>query len=279
MNRTFLLLPMGLLIACDTTAMTKLEALEALDEVNQSSRGEAATGDVIEISTDFTMGDALEAAAERIADFWESQAPCTEVTVEVAKVTVDYGTLEDDCTFEGRTYAGVNTVEVVDTAPGQLEVGHDWNGFTNGEVTVDGGAVVTWTGDDASRRVQTEHTWTDTAGTTVDVVGDHTQVPLEEDAGWGGWLGGITMDGTRDWSSESGDWALDMSQLELRWIDPAPQAGTISVTNPDGKILEVTYRRIDDDTIEAVLTGLREDLVVHIDKLGRVEEQEGEDGG
>ena len=254
--------------------MTNLEALEALGEINQSSRGEAATGEVIEVSTDFTMGDAVAAAAQRIADFWASQAPCSEVRVEVGKVTVDYGTLEDACTFEGNTYAGVNTAEVVDTSPGQLEVGHTWAGFTNGEVTVDGGATVTWTGEDASRRVVTEHTWTDTEGTTVDVVGDHVQTPLEEDAGWGGWLGGISMDGTRDWTSESGEWMLDMSELELRWIDPAPQAGSLTVTNPDGKTLDVTYTRIDDDTIEAVLTGLREDKVFHINKIGQMEEVE-----
>jgi len=278
MNRTTTLL--GLLsltglVACDTTAMTNLEALEALGEANQSSRGEAATGDVIEISTDFTIGDAVAAAAERIADFWATQAPCSEVTVELGKVTVDYGTLDDACTFEGNTYAGVTEAEVVDTSLGSLEVGHTWTGFTNGEVTVDGGALVTWTGEDASRRVQTEHTWTDTTdGTTVDVTGDHTQVPLDEEAGWGGWLGGITMDGTRDWVSDSGDWSLDMTELELRWIDPAPQNGSITITNPDGKTLDVTYRRIDDDTIKALLTGLREDKVFHINRIGQMEEVE-----
>lgn len=261
------------LVACEPTAMTRLEALQALDQVNQSSRGEAATGDVIEVSTDVTIGDALADAAARIADFWESQAPCTEVTVEGAKVTLDYGTLDDACTFEGHTYAGINTVEVVATTPGQLQVDHSWSGFTNGDVTVDGEAVVTWTGDDATRRVETAHTWSDTEGVTVDVVGDHVQGPLDGEApGWAGWLGGIWMDGAREWTGDDGTYTLDMTDLELRWIDPAPQAGSLTVTNPDGKSLDVIYERIDDDTIQATLVGLREDLVVHIDRIGRVEE-------
>jgi hypothetical protein len=276
MNRTAPWLALAALTAlstgCEAEHMTKVEALDALAQVNQSSRGEAATGEVIEVSTDVTIGDALQSAAERIAAFWESQAPCSEVTLEGAKLTVDYGTLDDACTFDGHTYAGVNTVEVVDTERGSLQVDHDWSGFTNGEVTVDGGATVTWTGEDASRRVVTEHTWSDSSGAVVDVVGDHVQGPLEEDAGWAGWLGGIRMDGTRDWSTEGETWSLDMTELELRWIDPAPQAGSLTVTNPDGKTLDVLYERVDETTISATLIGLREDVVVHIGLLGTMEE-------
>jgi len=269
---------LGALVAlaagCDVEHMTKVEALDALAQVNQSSRGEAATGDVIEVSTDVTIGDAVAEAAQRIADFWVSQAPCTEVSVEGAKVTLDYGTLDDACAFEGYTYAGVNSVEVVDTQRGQLQVDHAWTGFTNGDVTVDGGATVTWTGEDASRRVETEHTWSSVDGSVVDVVGDHIQGPLEEEAGWAGWLGGIRMDGTRDWVTEGDTWSLDMTELELRWIDPAPQAGSLTVTNPAGKTLDVVYERVDDTTIQATLIGLREDVVVHINLLGQMEEVE-----
>ena len=160
--------------------MTLLEALDALEQSHSSARGEEATGGVIEISTDFTIGAALEAAAQAIADFWESQLDCTGVTVEGNVITIDYGTLDDACVYRGYTYAGVNTITVVSTAQGDLEVLHTWTDFSNGDVAVDGGATVTWSGEDRTRRVVTEHTWTDLdLGDTVDVTGDHIQGELE----------------------------------------------------------------------------------------------------
>src|SRR5690348_13873537 len=93
----------------ETEEMGVLEALDALDQVNRSGRGDQATSEAIEVSTDFTIGGALEDAAATIAEFWESQADCTKVTWEGATTTVDYGTLDDACTFHGRTYAGIAT--------------------------------------------------------------------------------------------------------------------------------------------------------------------------
>ncbi len=268
---TALTVLLGVLVGCDTDSMSRVEALEALGEVNRSSRGDQATEAVVEVSTDFTVGGALEAAASTVAEFWETQAPCTDVTLEGAVLTVDYGTLADACTFRGRTYAGVNTVEVRSTSPGSLEVLHDWSAFTDGRVTVDGGATVTWSAPEGTRRVQTAHTWTDDAeGLVVDVVGDHEQGLLDADAGL---LGGFTMDGTREWTSDGDVWALDMTGLEIRLIDPAPQAGQTTVTSPSGKSLQVSYSRVDEDTIQAVLSGVRGgDRTVHISALGQLDE-------
>ena len=123
--------------------VTTGEALEAIGELNRSGVGEEATTGVIEISTDVTIGDRLESAAEALADFWRSQADCTTVTVAGPLVTIDYGTLADSCVWNGHTYAGVNTIGIVDTTAGALEVEHTWTGFTDGDVQVDGDAQVT----------------------------------------------------------------------------------------------------------------------------------------
>jgi hypothetical protein len=253
--------------------MGAIEALQTLSEVNRSSQGEQATQDVVEISTDFTIGEALADTARAIGDFWETQVPCTTVTVEGATTTIDYGTLEDTCVYNGRTYAGVNTVTVGSTDPGALEVVHTWDGFTNGDVAVDGGATVTWDGLDASRTVVTDHTFTTTADpdVSVDVQGEHVTRPLDEEAPW--WESGFTLDGTRTWSSDGSDWFLTMTSLELRMIDPCPQAGVIEATAPSGRSLQITYARVDEDTISATLSGLRgDDLVYHVSRLGVVEE-------
>ncbi len=270
--RTFpFLLSLTILVGCEQDEMGLLEALAALEEVDHSARGEQATSEVIEISTDFTIGDALASAAETIADFWRSQADCTEVSVEGATTTVDYGTLEDACTWQGKTYAGVNTVTIQSTSAGALEVVHGWSGFTDGEVTVDGGALVTWSGADQTRRVQTAHTWSDADGTSVDVVGDHVTAPL--DASVPAWRSGFTLDGTRDWTHDGADWTLTMEALQLRLLDPAPQAGVIDLTSPEGKSLTIRYDRVDEDTISATLQGLfGGDRVYHINRLGVLEE-------
>jgi len=256
----------------DSDAMSGLEALAALQEVNQSSRGQQATSAPIEISTDFTIGDAIESAAETIAEFWESQADCTEVTVAGNTVTIDYGILEDPCVYNGYTYAGINTVAVESTDASSLEVVHTWTGFTNGDVILDGEGVVTWSSEDLTRRVVTEHTWTDlSTDETVDVWGDHLQGQLEENVTI--WNSGFTMEGSREWLSSAGEWTLDMSELELRMVDPAPQAGSLSVINPDGKTLDVVYERLDDNTIQAILSGLRTgDRVYHISSYGQYED-------
>lgn len=275
MRRILPLLLLAPLAGCfETEEMGVLEALSALGEVDRSARGEQATADVIEISTDFTIGGALEAAAQAVADFWESQAPCTTVTVEGAVTTVDYGSLDDACTWRGRTYAGVNTITVQSTTAGELEVLHDWNGFTNGDVTVDGGATVTWSGLDATRTVVTDHTWTGADGETVDVHGEHVSGRIDEAVPV--WDSGFTLDGTRDWTGEDGGtWTLEMAGLELRLLDPAPQAGTVDLVDPEGKALTIVYSRVDEDTIQAVLQGVRGgDRVYHIDRLGRATEAE-----
>jgi hypothetical protein len=253
--------------------MGPLEALQTLSEVNRSSQGDQATQDAVEISTSFTIGGAIEEAAAEVAAFWESQIPCSTVSVDGATTTVDYGTLSDACVYQGRTYAGVNTMTVAAAAPGALEVDHTWTAFTNGEVTLDGDAVVTWDGLDASRAVVTDHAFTlaTEPDVRIDVHGEHVTRPLEGDVPW--WESGFTLDGTRTWSSTGSDWFLTMIGLELRMIDPCPQAGEVEVTAPSGRSLRITYDRVDDDTLSATLSGVRGgERVYHVTRLGAVEE-------
>ena len=269
------LVPLLLAAGCDSAAdMSGLEALEALGQVDQSARGEQATDEVVEVSTDFTIGDALASAAQTIADWWDVQAPCTEVSLADNVLTVDYGTLGDACVWNGHTYAGVNTMTFQSTTPGDLEVLHSWNGFTNGEVTVDGGATVTWSGEDLTRRVETEHTWTEVDGElTVDVVGDHVTGPIDASVPW--WESGFTLDGDRSWTSEGEEWSLVMTGLEWRLVDAAPEIGSIDVVAPSGKSLSIVYARVDDSTISATLVGVRGgDRVYHINQLGIASEAE-----
>jgi hypothetical protein len=53
----------------------------------------------------------------------------------------------------------------------------------------------------------------------VDSSGDRTQTPLD-----GGFTTGITVTGTRSWTSTSGTWDLLIDNVQMRWIDPVPQS-------------------------------------------------------
>ncbi len=271
MNRTIPLLLA--LAACGSAApMTNLEALDALGQTMRSGQGDTATSGAIQVSTEFTLGDAVDQAAQDLADFWASQADCTTVDVTGATITVDYGELSDGCVWNGRTYAGITAATITSASIGDVQVDHAWTGFTDGRVTVDGEATVLWDGSALTQDVTTTHTWSDNAtGETVDVTGAHTMGTLE-----GGWFfdGGITLDGDRQWTVDGDAWDLVFTGVEARWIDPAPQAGTFTVTSPAGKKLDLVFSRVDDVTIRADLEGARTPLAFEITALGQVTEVE-----
>lgn len=248
------------------------EAREALDEATFSTQAAALTDDTIEISTNFTIGMAVEQAAGELAEFVRTQLPCNTVTVEGATVTVDYGTLEDGCLYRGHTYAGVHVVTLTRNEPGVVEVAHSWQDFTNGTLTVDGAATVTWDANSKTRHVVHELVWTNDTR-TVEGSGDRTQSLIDEQAGL---AGGIQIDGSRHWKTERGQWDLDIDAVQVRGEDPVPQSGTYTLSTPDGKELVMTFTRIDEDTIEVHVEGTRVPRTFRVKRTGQVTEAESE---
>jgi hypothetical protein len=180
---------------------------------------------------------------------------CATVTRETDTVTVDFGDLADSCTYDGHTWGGVATL-TVDKTEGSIEVSHGFEALTNGKVTLDGTADVTWTGtaDDPTRHVVHDVSWTDEEGTERTGSGDRTQALIDPEQGL---AGGIVVDGTRDWTTPKGDWHLDIDAVEMRGQDPVPQAGTYTLTTPRDKTLTLMFARVDDDTIAVTANGIR----------------------
>ncbi|GAB4211655.1 MAG: hypothetical protein OHK0013_33620 [Sandaracinaceae bacterium] len=237
-----------LLPACG--ALTREEAQAALEELEVSAEATALTGSSVEIATSFTIGQAVEAAAMEIRSFVESQLPCAEVVVSGATVTITYGARPGTCTYRDQTYAGSHTITVMRNAMDDVVVSHTWSDFRNQTVEVDGSAMVTWSFDDRTRRIAHSLTWTRMRdGRSGTGTGDRTQGVLG-----GGLVEGFTEDGERTWTGEEGRWTLDISGVQMRRVDPLPQAGRYVLDTPFGKQLTVTFARTAPRTIRATIT-------------------------
>lgn len=257
MRKTRLALPLALLTtaSCLDPALTREEAQEAVDSSNLASAAEALSYEVVEVSTHFTLGKAVEQAAEELRSFAVSQIPCSEVSLAGHVVTIDFGGLDDRCTYRGHTYGGI--VELtLEAVVGEVHVHHAWQGLTNGKVTVDGEADVTWSSTDHARHVTYHGTAVSTEHEgTLETKGEVTQTLIDPSQGL---KAGIEINGTREWFMEEGRvWNLSVEGVEARGQDPVPQAGRYVLTTPSDKDVTMTFGRISANTIRVTVVGPR----------------------
>jgi hypothetical protein len=251
---------------CRIDALTRGEAQEALEESSIDSQASALTSASIELSTEFTIGEAAANAAQRIRDFVRSQLPCASVALQDSTLDIVYGA-SGACTFRGHAFSGSHTIEVVRNEQRSVIVTHVWDGLSNGRISVTGEAEVTWTLDDPSRRVVHDLTWTRLSdGREGRGTGDRTQRPLA-----GGLVEGFSVDGARTWDGARGHWELDVDGIEMRWIDPLPQAGSLALTTPEDKLITLEFERIDADSIGVTASGGDRSIEFSVNKLGAIE--------
>lgn len=259
--------------------MTALEELETVQAAVNAQRTEATAGEVIELTTDFTIGEGYEAAAESLRDWLESQLPCSTVTVGdadggIAQVHMDLGPPSaEGCAWRGRTWSGALSISLVSVDPaGAVVLEHEWIELSDGIYTLDGAATVTWDGraGPTERQVEYAADWTSEAG-VLSADGALTHAPLDGET----FETGFVADGERDWIDEEGRaWALRIEGVEARWLDPVPQAGEYRMTHPTGKEATLRFTRVDEDTIRLTLSGGAADRVFDVSRLGVVEEVE-----
>ncbi len=238
-----------------SSSMSLSEARDAVDESTVESQAAALTTSNVELTTSFTIGKAVEDAATELGKFIGTQLPCADVSIAQATLTVKYGVKPGTCTYRGHTFSGTHTVKISRNDEAQVLVDHTWVDLSNGTVKVNGTAHVTWAGEPAPhtpqwfRRVQHDLTWTRVRdGKTGHGSGDRTQRPLA-----GGLAEGIQVDGSRTWQGPAGRWDLAIESVQMRWADPIPQSGTYRLATPKGRSLEVTFERIDADSIRVTL--------------------------
>ncbi len=269
MHKVMLSVVLGAIVlsgGCRFDPLTGEEAREALEESSVASQAAALVGASVEVSTDFTIGDAVERAAEQVRDFVQSQLPCAEIELSRATLAIAYGARPGNCTFNGHTFEGTHTITVERNEERDVVVQHQWDGLSNGVIEVSGDATVTWSLASRSRHIEHELTWTRLSDGRMGVGGgDRTQTALE-----GGLLEGIEVDGTRTWDGESGHWELDIDEVELRWDDPVPSDGEWTLETPFDKTISLSFERIDEVTIGVTITGGQRTVEFQVGRLGAV---------
>lgn len=248
--------------------MTTAEAMQAVQEASISGDAENVTNGSIEITTDFTIGQAAENAAQEIRTFIETQLPCAAITLSGATLSVEYGAKAGTCTYKGNTYSGKHEITVAKNDMSDVVVNHTWTKLSNGRVEVTGSAEVTWSAANKTRHVVHELEWTRLSdGKTGTGSGDRTQKPLE-----GGLVEGFQVDGSRTWQGANGQWDLSIEGVQFRWVDPIPQAGTYSLVSPKDQSITMTFSRVDDDTIKVTLKSGEKTYSFDVSKTGAVKQ-------
>lgn len=250
----------------DDETLTFAEAQQAVEESTLSSQAQSLQSASVEITTSFTIGQAVQNAAQEIRDFVGTQLPCAEITLADATLTVNYGAKAGNCTYKGHKFSGAHSIKVEKNDQAQVLVHHEWKDLTNGVVSLNGTADVTWDFQEKSRQVVHKVQWTRVHdGFVVTGEGDRTQTPLA-----GGILEGIEIDGHRSWSSVRGEWNLTIDGVEMRWIDPVPQAGSYNLLTPKNKKLGLSFQRVDEDTIKVTVTNGKRSFNFNVSKIGSV---------
>ena len=257
----------ALLAACPAEEdLTLGEAQDAVVEASVASQASNVAEGSIELTTSFTLGGAVEDAAEEIRAFVTTQLPCADVVREGATVTITYGVTEDICLWNGQSFTGSHSVTVSKSEENDVLVQHTWDKVSNGRVEVSGSADVTWDIDAKTRHVVHELEWRRLSdGRAGTGSGDRLQSALD-----GAWTNGVVVAGSRAWDGERGNWGLEIDDVEWRWVDPIPQSGSYELTNPANKQLKLTFERVDDDTIHVFVDGARRDFEFDVTSLGEV---------
>lgn len=227
------------------------EELElALDAALRSNHAEVLGAEVIELSADFTMGEAEEDAAAAIRAWYQAEVPCADTSLSGTTVEVDFGALEAGCSYAGHPIGGRLSVTVTQNDADEARLTHSWEALSSEAVEVTGGATVSWSATGGGRAVEEHLSWVDLDdGETVPANTEGTQTRLDPLAGW---AGGVRVDGLRDWTTAEGLWTLVADGIELRGQDPVPQAGSWLLTTPAGEACTFSFERADDDTVEVI---------------------------
>lgn len=266
-----LALPMLVLTGCPRDKdepLTLGEATQSLQQASDAGQAEGLTSASVDIATNFTIGQAVKDGAAELRTFIGTQLPCADITLENATLTVEYGANPGNCTYRGHTFSGKHVISI-EKDDETVQVHHEWVDFSNGVVSLDGSADVTWDKAAKTRHVVHDSQWTHLkSGRTGRGTGDRVQSLLP-----GGIAEGIQVDGNRTWDGERGHWDLAIDAVQMRWTDPVPQSGSYTLATPFDKSVSMSFDRVDADTIQVTVAGPKHEFAFTVSKLGEITEK------
>ena len=220
-------------------ALTREEAADALDEAKMLSAAATMIGVTERWSENFTIGEGAAAGLENIRSFYESQLACADVNLSNSKLIVEYG-VNGDCLYQGMRFTGTHEITLTINSASEVVVDHSWINLSNGMMSVDGTATVSWKGgEDPSRDVTHDLSWIRLEDKReASSTGHRVQKPLS-----GGIEEGFSVSGNVEWRGESGAWELEIGDVEMRWVDTVPQAGSYILETPYAKTLSLEFIR------------------------------------
>jgi len=233
--------------------LTHAEAQSALEEAQATSATDSLVAANIELTTNFELGADLDTAAAGLGAAIVELVPCASVTFSNDVLTVDWGARSGNCSYRGHTFTGQSTISIEKNADDQVRVHHEWTRLSDGVVTLDGSADVTWDFAEKQRHVVHHAEWKYLpTGRTGTGDGDRIQTPLGGDL-----TQGITVNGTRSWTGKDGRWELAIDDVAWRWADPVPEAGSYTLATPFGKDVTLAFSRQSDAAIGVKVSGTR----------------------
>jgi hypothetical protein len=239
---------LGLTAACGQ--VSREDAEDALDQVALAVQAHALMATIVELAAPTRTGVPTATAASDLGSSIERLVGCATTTVTDDTVLIDFGTAARPCTYAGRTLSGCAQLRVLENSADTLVIDHYWvassardchdDDFTDGALTVDGTATVTWDLATARRDVvQRDLVWRANSNTrTTSAAGTLAEQDLQPKTG-------VRVDGAQTWTTEGAEWQLQSTDVSIGFDDYLPSAGTHLVTNPSGALITISYARAD----------------------------------
>jgi hypothetical protein len=251
---------------CSNPGLSELEVTNLMSRAREVQAAEDFVRDAIEILTEFDEGTSLSDVATQIADFWNEQVNCATGTADSWEVVLDYGVVDDGCTWRGRNIGGQHEVRVTDLGPEIVSFTHEFLDYTDGVVHVDGELVVTWEPDTFTRVVDADWFWWIGDDLPRQVVGQHSYASVDATERL---LGDVTIDGSRVWVTDDGSVDQEMEGVEYRLADPVPSAGVWRMIVQRTEIIEMSFGR-PDGAFEVDVVGASQPFRFEVDTTGGI---------
>lgn len=264
MARRFILPAIALLAACVPLVgcgrVSREDAEAAIDQAALASQAEALMAQIVELGGEIPAEGSVEQAAESLATTIRRRIECVDATVSADTVQLDFGAPDRPCAWAGRTLSGCAWLRVLQNTADTVVVDHYWvtgserdchgDDFSDGAMTVDGTATVTWTTATGARQVaQHDIVWRQNGATrTASASGDLIEHALSDPAG-------VRFDGSQEWTSDGAAWRVTSGDIALAWDDFLPRSGTHRVIDPAGDELIITYERDADGRTQVRVEG------------------------